>query len=82
MTNAGLEQSRRMSAIRHAAEAMRLAVAVHEKWIRVAATRAMASELRLATNDLSRALAILRDEHGMHWDAAGPLETAANVYSG
>jgi hypothetical protein len=66
-----------MSAIKHGSEAMRIGVAVQAKWILVAETRPMADQLRLANNDLGRALAILRDENGMHWDAAGSLELAA-----
>lgn len=81
MTNAGLEPSRRMSAIKHGGEAMRLAVVVQGKWILDAETRPLADKVRMAANDLGRGLAILRDDQGQHWDAAGPFEAAAKYLS-
>jgi hypothetical protein len=79
MTNAGLERSRRMEAIRHASAAVDCASPVHHKWILDAATRPAATELKLAMNQLEKALATLRDAHGDHWAAAGPLENAAQT---
>lgn len=79
MTNAGMERSRRMEARRHASAALDCASPVHHKWILDAATRPAAAELKLAMNQIEKALAILRDDDGMHWDAATPLEYAAQT---
>ena len=79
MTNAGLERSRRMEAIRHASGALNCASPFHHKWILNAATRPAAAELKLAMNQLEKALAILRENDGMYWDAAIPLEFAAQT---
>ena len=79
MTNAGLERSRRIEAIRHASGALDRASPVHHKWILNVATRPAAAELKLAMNQLEKALTILRDNDGMHWDAATPLEYAAQA---
>ena len=77
MTNARMERSRRMEATRHASAALDRAIALHRQWILDAATRPAAAELKLAMNEFDKALAILRDDNGMHWDAATPLEYAA-----
>jgi len=66
-----------MEAKRHASAALDCAMAVHHKWILDAATRPAAAELKLAMNQLEQALAILRDDDGEHWEAANPLEYAA-----
>jgi hypothetical protein len=79
MMNAGLERSRRMDAIRHASAALDCAAAVHHRWILNAATRPAATELKLAIDEIEKALAILRDDNGMHWDAANPLYYAAQT---
>ncbi len=76
MTNAGMERSRRMEARRHSRAALDCASPVHHRWILDAATRPAAAELKLAMNQIEKALTILRDDDGMHWDAAGPLEYA------
>jgi hypothetical protein len=68
-----------MEARRHANAALDCASPTHRKWILDAATRAAAAELKLAMIQLEKALAILRDDDGMHWDAAGPLEYAAQT---
>jgi hypothetical protein len=49
---------------------------VRHKWILNAATRSSAAELKLAMNEIEKALAILRDDDGAHWDAVNPLEYA------
>lgn len=77
MTNAGLERSRRMEAIRQTSEALNLATAIHGKWILMEETRTVARELKRAISDLEKGLATLREENGPRWDAAGPLESAA-----
>lgn len=79
MVNAGLERSRRMEAKRHASAALNCAIPVHHEWILNAATRPAATELKLAMNEIEKALAILRDDHGNHWEAANTLEYAAQT---
>lgn len=79
MANAGMERSRRIEAKRHTSSAVDCASLVHRKWILDAATRPAAAELKLVMNQLAKALAILRDDDGMHWEAATPLEYAAQT---
>jgi hypothetical protein len=68
-----------MEAIRHASAALGCVSPVHHKWILDAATRPAAAELKLAMTQIEKALTILRDNVGMHWDAATPLEYAAQT---
>lgn len=79
MANSGMERSRRMEAKRHASGALECATPVYRKWILNAATRPAAAELKLAMSQLEKALAILRDDDGMHWEAAAQVEYAAQT---
>ena len=68
------EQSQRMVALKYTEEALHLATAVRDEWIRQGHTR-LVVELEPAMADLTKALTILRDDHGARWRAAGqPLE--------
>jgi hypothetical protein len=70
------EQSRRVIALRHTEEALHLAAIVRDEWIRQGHTR-LVVELEPVIADLTKALTILRDDHGAHWRAAAqPLEYA------
>jgi hypothetical protein len=64
MTNAGLERSRRIEARRHASGALDCATPVYRMWILDAATRPAAAELKLAIDQIEKALATLRDDDG------------------
>jgi hypothetical protein len=79
MANAGMERDRLIKARRHTTAALDCARPVHHRWILDAATRPKAAELKLAMNQLERALEILREPDGLHWDAANPLEYAAQA---
>jgi len=59
-----------MVALKHTEEALRLATAVRDEWIRQGHTR-LVVELESAMAHLTKATGILRDEHGARWRAAG-----------
>ena len=42
----------------------------------MSATGSKAAELKVAIDYLNRALKILEDEQGKHWESAGPLDEA------
>jgi len=68
------EQSQRMVALEHTEEALHLATAVRDEWIRQGRTR-LVVELEPVMADLTKALTILRNDHSARWrDAGQPLE--------
>jgi len=70
------EQSQRIVALKHTEDALHLAKAVRDEWIRQGHTRLIV-ELEPAIADLTKTLTILRDDQGARWRAAGqPLEYA------
>jgi predicted RNA-binding protein with PIN domain len=66
------EQSQRLVALKHTEEALHLATAVRDEWIRQGHTR-LVVELDPAMADLTKALTIVRDDHGARWRAARQL---------
>jgi hypothetical protein len=66
------EQSQRMVALKHTEEALHLATTVRDEWIRQGHTR-LVVELDTAMADLTKALTVLRDDHGARWRATRPL---------
>jgi hypothetical protein len=67
-----VEQSQRMVALKHTEEALYLATAVRDEWIRQGHTR-LVVELEPAMADLTKTLTILRDDHGARWRVARQL---------
>lgn len=61
-----------MVVLKQTEEALHLATAVRDEWIRQGHTR-LVVELDTAMADLIKALTILRDDHGARWRAAGQL---------
>jgi hypothetical protein len=82
MSNAGLEPERRSASIRYIRQALSAAAPVHDKLVPMSATASRAAEIKVAMSYLTKALEILQDERGAHWQAASPLEEAQRTLYG